>query len=257
MNKTFFQWNHRVMVGVAVILTLAGSLAAAPLPTLTHNVQVSVANGNLILLGSDLDNNIIITENSVSARMDTTVNGQRHIFIPEGVTNDVIISMRGGNDFVRVELPGSNFAIPHDLVVNMGPGKDMLELLQVKAPNETRINTGLGSDIVFIDGVFHPNGYVRSEFTGKFTLFAGRGADLLEFHNAIFHGPVDVRLGPGIDGACSTEDSEFQMPDQASFNGGFPSVSPGDGFVAASLEFTNITGFENFPDDCSFLGGRF
>ena len=257
MNKKFFQRNHRIIIGIVVILVVTVSVAAPPRQPLTRNIQVRVENGNLILLGNDLDSNIIITENGVSGRMGTTVNGQRHIFIPEAATHDVIISMRGGNDFVQVELPGGNFTIPHDLVINTGPGNDMIELLQVKAPNETRINTGPGSDIVFIDGVLHPSGYIRSEFTGKFTLFAGRGADLLEFHNAIFHGSVDVRLGPGIDGACSTEDSEFQMPDQASFNGGFPSVFPGDGFVAHSLEFTNITGFEDFPDDCSYLGGRF
>ena len=32
---------------------------------------------------------------------------------------------------------------------------------------------------------------------------------------------------------------------------------PGDGFVAHIISIPNPTGFEFFPDDCSFLGGRF
>lgn len=257
MNKKLIKLNHRVVVSVMAILAFAITLASAPLAKSIGNVQVRVENGNLVIQGDDQDNNIIITESGVSGRAGTTVNGERHLFIPEDVTNDIEIRMKGGNDFVRVELPGTNFAIPHDLVLNMGSGNDIIELLQVRAPNETRIDTGNGNDIVFIDGVLGVNEFIRSEFTGKFELKAGSGEDLFEFQHTIFRSEVDVKLGSGIDGACNTENSEFQMPDQASFNGGAPSGFPGDGFVAPNTQFTNITGFENFPDDCSFLGGRF
>jgi hypothetical protein len=47
------------------------------------------------------------------------------------------------------------------------------------------------------------------------------------------------------------------MPGQASFNGGAPSGFPGDGFVTSTVDITQVTGIEFFPDDCSFLGGRF
>jgi hypothetical protein len=164
--------------------------------------------------------------------------------------------MRGGNDFVRVELPGTNFAIPQDLDIEMGSGNDLIELLQVKVPMETRLNTGNGNDLIFIDGVFDGNNFVRSEFTGRFQAGTGSGEDLLEFHHAIFHGEVEVNLGNGNDGACSTQDSEFLMPDQTNFNGGSPNAFPGDGFVAPTIGL-NVTGFEFDPDDCSFLGGRF
>ncbi len=247
---------NRLFSFVAV-LAFTGSLALSPLPQAAGNVQVSLENGNLLIQGDGHDNNIIVTENGIAGRAGTTVNGERHIFIPEGVTGNIEIKMKGGNDFVRMELPGTNFAVPHDLEIDMGSGADMIELLQVKVPEETRIDTGSGNDIVFIDGVFNPNEFVRSEFTGKFKLETGNGEDIFEFHHAVFRDEVDVKLGSGIDGACSTEDSDFQKPDQASFNGGPPNGFPGDGFVAPSIEFTNITGFENFPDDCSFLGGRF
>ncbi len=246
---------NRLFVFV-VILVLAGSLAFSPLPQAAGNVQVSVANGNLIIRGDDHDNNIIITESIIAGRATTTINGERRIFIPDGVTGDIDIKMKGGNDFVRVELPGTNFAVPQDLEINMGAGNDIIELLQVKVPAETRIDTAGGNDIVFIDGVFNSSEFVRSEFTGKFQVETGNGEDLLEFHHAIFSGEVDVKLGTGIDGACSTQDSEFLMPDQANFNGGSPNGFPGDGFVAPTIGL-NITGIEFFPDDCTFLGGRF
>ena len=250
MNRKF------ITIRLLAVFTFVVGLASAP-GAPAGNVQVSMENGNLIIQGDNQDNNIILVESGIAGRTGTTVNGQRFIFIPEGVTNDIIISMKGGDDFVRVELPGTNFAIPHDLEINTGAGDDTIELLQVRAPNETRLDTGGGGDIIFIDGVLGVNEYIRPDFTGKFSVQTGSGDDLLEFHHAMFRGAVDVQLGSGIDGACSTEDSEFLMPDQAIFNGGAPSGFPGDGFVAPSTQFTNIINFENFPDDCAFLGGRF
>jgi len=257
MNRKLNKQNYRVAIRLVAILVFTVSLASMPQAKSVGNVQVSVEDGNLIIRGDEHDNNIILTEGGIAGRAGTTVNGERHIFIPEGVTNDIEISMKGGDDFVRIELPGTNFAVSHDLQVSTGSGNDIIELLQVRVPEETRIDTGNGNDIIFVDGVLGINEFIRSDFTGKFKLETGSGEDLFEFHHTIFRGEVDVRLGSGIDGACSTEDSEFQMPDQASFNGGAPNGFPGDGFVAPSMEFTNITGFENFPDDCSFLGGRF
>lgn len=247
---------NRILSFIAM-LALAGSLALSPLPAPTGNVQVSVVNGNLIIQGDNRDNNIIVTEGNITGRAGTTINGQRSIFPPQGVTGDIVINMKNGNDFVRVELPGTNFAVQHDLEINMGPGNDILELLQVRVPQETHIDTAGGHDIIFIDGILGVNDYIRSEFTGKFRMETGSGEDLLEFHHTIFSGEVHVDLGSGIDGACSTQDSEFLMPDQAVFNGGPPNEFPGDGFVSASTEFPNIINFENFPDDCSYLGGRF
>lgn len=243
-------------VRFAVVLAFAGSLAFAPLPQAGGNVQVSVVSGNLIIRGDNRDNNLIITESLIAGRADTTINGERRIFVPDGVTGDVRITLRGGNDFVRVELPGTNFAVPQDLEINTGSGNDLVELLQVRVPAETHLDTGNGHDIIFIDGVFNGTDFDRSEFTGAFEVETGSGEDLLEFHHAIFHGEVDVELGSGIDGACSTQDSEFLMPDQANFNGGTPNAYPGDGFVAPTIGL-NITGIEFFPDDCTFLGGRF
>ena len=248
-------------LGKIGVLILLGSIAGLPPSALAQNapgnVTATVIDGDLIIRGDAGDNNIILMESGIAGRAGTKVNGDRRIFIPDGVTDDVRIEMVGGDDFVRIELPGTNFSIPDNLVITMGLGNDYLELLQVRAPNATRIDTGDGNDIVFVDGVQSFSDFVRPDFGGKFVLRTGPGEDLFEFHNATFRGEVDVRLGGGIDGACSTEDSEFLMPHLANFDGGGPSGFPGDGFVAHIISIPNPTGFEFFPDDCSFLGGRF
>jgi hypothetical protein len=249
--------NPRAIVRSVVVLASAVGLglAWAPWAEAAGTVQVSVVDGDLIIQGDGADNNIILTESGVVGRAGTVVNGQA--LFPEGVTDDVDIRMSGGDDFVRIELPGTNLAIQDDLRISMGSGEDTMELLQTLVPGDTRIGTGAGNDIVFIDGVLGVNNYRRPDFAGAFRVGTAGGDDLLEFHHAIFRDAIDVSLGSGSDGACDTEDSEIQQPDQAVFDGGDPSGTPGDGFVAPSIELTNIVGFENFPDDCSFLGGRF
>jgi hypothetical protein len=250
-------------MNVASRLLILPLLLAAPLEQAAAvenppgNVQVTVENGDLVIRGDNGDNNIILIESGVAGRAGTTVNGEFRTFIPDGVTDDVRIEMKGGDDFVRIELPGTNFAIPDDLEIIMGYGDDTLELLQTRAPDATRIYTGYGNDVVLVDGVRRFSEYFPTDFGGKFVLAAGAGNDLFEFHNTIFRGEVDVRLGIGIDGACATQNSEFLAPHLASFDGGGPGGFPGDGFVSPSLEFTSLLNFEFFPDDCSFLGGRF
>src|SRR5678815_3123917 len=114
MNRKLSKPNYRVVIHLLVVLTcgLGLSMAWTQQAQAAGDVQVSVQDGNLIIRGDDRDNNIILTENGVSGRAGTTVNGERHIFIPDGVTRDIDIKMKGGNDFVRIELPGTNFAVP-------------------------------------------------------------------------------------------------------------------------------------------------
>ncbi|HET6160698.1 MAG TPA: hypothetical protein VFE34_20300 [Dongiaceae bacterium] len=233
-------------------------MAWAPSAQAAGDVQVTVTDGNVVITGDGRDNNIlIIGVGRVVGRAGTTVNGER-LFDAEGVTNDIDIEMRGGDDFVRVEVtPGLNLAIPGDLQIHMGKQDDMIEFLGVTVAGETRIDTGDGNDIVFIDGVFSPSEeFIRSDFAGKFTAETGDDEDLVEINHAIFRGEVEVAVGSGIDGVCSHA-SEYQSLDQTSFDGGEPDGFPGDGFFELTVELAGVViNFEEFPDDCSFLGGR-
>jgi hypothetical protein len=244
--------SYRAVMRLLAVLAFAVGLniAWATWAQGAGNVEVREQGEVLIITGDDSDNNIIIQEGGlVTGRADTTVNGS-----VQGEIHDVVIRMRGGDDFVRVDA-GPGTTVFRDFKIETGMGDDMIEILGVRITGETQIDTGDGNDILLIDGVRTPFGFSRSGFASKFTLHSGSGRDLFEFHNATFRGEVDVRLGFGIDGACGFEDSEFQRPDLVKFDGGPPSGFPGDGIVNAGLEFT-ITDFEDFPDDCSFLGGR-
>jgi hypothetical protein len=244
--------SYRAIIRLLAVLASAVgvNIAWATWAQATGNVEVREQGEALIITGDDSDNNIIIQEGGlVTGRADTTVIGS-----VQGEIHDVVIRMRGGNDFVRVDA-GPGTTVFRDLKIETGMGDDTIEILGVKITDETQIDTGDGNDILLIEGVRTPFGFSRSNFANKFTLHSGSGKDLFEFHNAIFRGEVDVRLGFGIDGACGFEDSEFQRPDLVRFDGGPPSGFPGDGIVNAGLEFT-IVNFEDFPDDCSFLGGR-
>jgi hypothetical protein len=224
------------------------------------NVQAQLDNGDLIISGDDRDNNIIVIQECcrtviVKGRADTTVNGSNSRFEAE-VIHDIIIRLNGGSDFVRAEVVPGVDGMMNDLRIHSGHGDDTVELLGVTVQNDTVLDTGDGDDVIFIDGVKNPNGYQRPDFRGRFSVDAGSGRDLLEFHHVIFRGEVDVTMGNGIDGVCNTEDSDFLQPNQAIFDGGPPSGFPGDGFVAPIIELPHIINFEDFPDDCSFLGGR-
>jgi hypothetical protein len=238
-------------------------MAWSPWAQAAGNVQASVEDGDLVITGDGRDNNIIVIQESVLGqvavigRAGTTVNRERRRFDLEGVAGDIDIEMRGGDDFVRIEVvPGFSVAIPGDLRIDTGKQDDIIELLGVTVAAETPIDTGDGNDIVFIDGVFTINDeFVRSDFAGKFAVETGDGEDLVEINHAIFRGEVNVKLGSGIDGVCSNA-SEYQSPDQTSFDGGEPSEGPGDEFVGLDRETQAVIGFEGEPDDCGFLGGR-
>ena len=252
MNRKLSKLNCRVAIRLLAVLASAVglNLAWATWAQAAGNVEVREENGVLIITGDDSDNNIIVQEGGlVTGRAGTIINGTA-----EGVIHEVVIKMKGGDDFVRVDA-GPGTTVFRDVKIDTGMGDDIIEILGLRVRDETRIDTGDGDDLLFIDGVLTPFGFSRSDFTGKFTLDSGSGRDLFEFHNATFRDEVDVRLGFGIDGACGFEDSEFQRPHLVRFDGGPPSGFPGDGIVNAGLEFT-ITDFEDFPDDCSFLGGR-
>jgi hypothetical protein len=129
-----------------LLASFAATPSLAQAENLPGNVTVTVNNGDLIIRGDAGDNNIILVESGIAGRTGTKVNGERRIFIPDGVTGDVRIDMVGGDDFVRIELPGTNFAIPNNVVITTGLGNDHLELLQLRAPNSTRRDTGHGNE---------------------------------------------------------------------------------------------------------------
>lgn len=260
MNGNLNKPNYGVVMRLATVLAcgLGASMAWAPSAQAAGDVQV-VTDGNLFITGDGRDNNIMVIADGstvrVAGRAGTTVNRER-LFDAE--VTDIDIEMRGGDDFLRVDVDPGFMAFPGDLEIDMGKQDDMIEFLGVAVAGETRIDTGDGNDIVFIDGVFSPSEeFIRSDFAGKFAVETGDDEDLVEINHAVFRGEVDVRVGNGIDGVCTQAASEYQSLDQTSFDGGEPSEFPGDGFFELIDQLRGaVVNFEDHPDDCSFLGGR-
>src|SRR5437762_1801657 len=175
--------SYRPVIRLLAVLASAVGLniACATSAQAAGNVEVREQGEVLIITGDDSDNNIIIQEGGlVTGRADTTVTGS-----VQGEIHDVVIRMRGGDDFVRVDA-GPGTTVFRDLKIETGMGDDAIEILGVRITHETQIDTGDGKDILLIDGVRTPFGFSRSDFTSKFAL--GSGSDLFEFHNAIFRG---------------------------------------------------------------------
>src|SRR5690349_18779556 len=114
--------SSRALRLVAVLACGLGAsittMAWAPGAQAAGNVQVRAAEGDLVITGDDHDNNIIVirefTSIRVAGRAQTTVNGGRSgQFDDPDATNDVVIQMKDGVDFVRVEVAsGPNLAFP-------------------------------------------------------------------------------------------------------------------------------------------------
>ena len=167
--------SYRPVIRLLAVLASAVGLniACATSAQAAGNVEVREQGEVLIITGDDSDNNIIIQEGGlVTGRADTTVTGS-----VQGEIHDVVIRMRGGDDFVRVDA-GPGTTVFRDLKIETGMGDDTIEILGVRITHETQIDTGDGNDILLIDGVRTPFGFSRSDFTSKFALDSGSGRDL-------------------------------------------------------------------------------
>ena len=140
--------SYRPVIRLLAVLASAVGLniACATSAQAAGNVEVREQGEVLIITGDDSDNNIIIQEGGlVTGRADTTVTGS-----VQGEIHDVVIRMRGGDDFVRVDA-GPGTTVFRDLKIETGMGDDTIEILGVRITHETQIDTGDGNDILLID----------------------------------------------------------------------------------------------------------
>lgn len=155
---------------------------------LDGNVLVEVVDGDLIITGDNLDNAIEIEagwvpgepqpavmgyqppQYIVSGRPtgsgddvhSTTVNGETDIAV-HGVTGDVRISLRGGDDSVTIQgrwsqeydpIPSyCSVFVANDLIIATSSGDDFVYLQGVEVGDDLVINTGRGQDTVIDHGV--------------------------------------------------------------------------------------------------------
>ncbi len=126
--------------------------------TVMSNVAVDVVAGDLILTGDNGNSDIEIRQIDadsyrVIAKNGSGINGgyapwwsgSFHVDF-HGVTDDVRISMNGGNDKISLGTSNQVTSVRDDLVVNLGSGHDILNFHQVSAGDDFWLNGGSGHD---------------------------------------------------------------------------------------------------------------
>lgn len=202
---------------------------------------VMTSAGTLRITGSNEANQIIITDDGFGhidvrgkAGSGTTVNGALvHGFLNTTngeVARDLIINMRGGDDFVeiddiaivrntRLNMGSGNDTVGMfdtgtrgNLRVSLGTGDDLVGFSRTTQENNVRINGGAGVDTVGIAHCFSVNGrtnintgsggdaiLLQGEFDKPVVVSAGSGEDFVRTNRMTVHDRVRFQLGGGDD----------------------------------------------------------
>jgi signal peptidase I len=155
--------------------------------TSANNVVVSMANGVMYLRG-DAANNLFSIQRDVYGSLfvygvgGTTINGQTHIYLGNGILNGVQVVSDAGNDLVEMVNIHTNGAI----TVQAGNENDGVALYNVSSGSMNLSMEG-GDDIFVTDNVY---------VNGQATLDGGTGFDTIDFRTygiaAVFPNLVNV-----------------------------------------------------------------
>ena len=170
---------------------------------LAGDVAVEVVDGDLVVTGDDLDNEITIEqtgsgEYEVTGLDGTTVNGETD-FVAEGVDDDFRISMGGGGDSVSVI---GETTVPDDLEIETGAGDDDVEIRDaVHVGDDVEIETDGGKDTVRIGGGGGDegdDGGVRID--GETEIETGADDDSVDIRNNVDIGDdLEIETDDGMD----------------------------------------------------------
>ena len=227
---------------------------------LAGNVQAAVTGGGDLVIAGDNDGNLIRVTTLASGefRVDgldgTTVNGNSSTETFSGVTDDLRINLRNGQNFLlfdelsvpdllsirtgsgndRITFNGDGgFAqsIGGDLNINTGSGSDgiltILHVADISVGEDLTINTGSGSDSIFLRLIVTD---------GRVSINTGSGNDSLSFIrdggiSAINNGRVRIAMGDGSDvvnflGVVSTDRLD---------------INTGSGSDSVNIQATSVT----------------
>jgi hypothetical protein len=125
---------------------------------LAGDVTVSVLNGNLLVMGDSVDNDITIEQGTTADSFvvtgigttggNTTINGGTNIGTFTGVTHNITVRMNGGDDTVSVL---ADLAAPGSLSISMGSGDNTVAIgAGTTINNNLAITTAGGDDTVTV-----------------------------------------------------------------------------------------------------------
>jgi len=223
------------------------------------NVIVSVNAGDLFIRGDNNANLISIVQVNtgryqVSGLPGTRINGGTSPVTTGLVTDDVTITMAGGNDRVTLgsSTVGVTITLPDNLTVNMGAGVDRLVSTRVRA-NSARIVMGAATendvDTLIARG---------SIFRGSATLIMGGGNDSMSLEHSQVAGLLTIQLQAGNDTATIKSGSAGSVLLQCGIGDDF-GIFRGTLNVAGDVVARGGAGFDSGvvdPDAVITIGGE-
>lgn len=196
------------------------------------DVSVGVVGGDLVILGTPGADRLLVSGGpgaySVAAFGGTTFNDGQTSGLFSGVTGDVRVNLRGGDDTLILQ----GFTAANDLDVATGGGDDAVTLNSAAVIGRADIDLGGGSDLISVRNTL---------FVGPTVIDAGGGSDQIDLTSSAFFGPTIIDGGPGNDTLIDNGFNQFargavrlrSLAVPFSLTGA-GSLNPATGFFAAS-----------------------
>ena len=178
------------------------------------NVLVSVVDGDLVIEGDRLDNDIAVLPRKAAGEYrifsrgnTTTVNGHADEVV-SGVDGDFRIRMKGGHDVVSI----ARLDVPADLIVDTNSGKDTFNILSCNVGGDAIVDTAGGRDTVSFYATYVADDLLiethgsRDEVwladlavDGDTFVRTHAGNDKIDVRRSLFGGQLTVRSDDGKD----------------------------------------------------------
>ncbi|MCL4205954.1 MAG: hypothetical protein KJ000_26010 [Pirellulaceae bacterium] len=181
--------------GANYSLTYEGAdltVTATSTTTGSGNVSARPHKRNLVVTGDNAANSIRIVPGTSPGEWvvigigDTKVNGKPQDTIT-GVTQDVLVDMRGGDDYVLLE----DATVARDVKLNMGAGSSLAVLVSVSTGRHVTILAGRGGQV--------DAHVVTSTVGGNLHVCGGTGSESVVVTDTTVQGNLTARLGGGAD----------------------------------------------------------
>jgi hypothetical protein len=187
VSRCFLRASLAVGIGLLISAATPATLRAE------GNVTAVVTNGDLVIRGDAASNALSVVEGDTVGTIavggfdgTTTVNGSLNAVMVSGVTGDVQIMLRGGDD--QLALVDLAFVpIPGSLRIDTGPGDDAIDVDDSSVGEDVEANTGSGNDSFRISGA------------RDLLVNTADGNDFVWLDGATVEGRATVRSGGGDD----------------------------------------------------------
>jgi hypothetical protein len=223
-------------------------LGAPPAPaSAAGDVTAKMVQGRLIVTGDDQGNQVLIdgfgqpaNTYLVTGLGGTTINSAPD-FLATGVTADVVVRFRGGDNTVLVVDTLAN-PFPKGLKISSGKGMDFVFVLDVSVTNALRITTKSGDDLIVVDSSFAG---------GDLLLRTGAGADDVFVEAGGIAGRARLSAGPGADSITTGAGQVYTKAVRLNMGGEDDLITMENATFLDSVRLNGGRGTDTFDNDPS------